>query len=100
MPRFADPHRPEFIDRIVENARWRLGDEPTAAMSLFLRRYYERVPVEDIHRETPDTLFGAAFAHWRLAARRAPGTACLRVYNPRLEEDGWRSEHTVVEIVT
>jgi glutamate dehydrogenase len=39
-------------------------------------------------------------AHWRLARRRTQGQALVQVYNPAYEEHGWRSPHTVVEIVT
>src|SRR4029453_18760577 len=39
-------------------------------------------------------------AHWRLAHRRRPGEAKVRVYSPRFEEHGWRSPHSIVEVVT
>ncbi len=90
----------ELLDRVVEAAQRRLGDEPAAAVEPYLRRYFAHVPPDDIREESPDTLFGAAYCHWRLAARRNPEEPAVRVYNPRLDEHGWRSEHTVVEIVT
>ncbi len=38
-------------------------------------------------------------AIWRFAQRRDPGTPKIRVFNPRHEEDGWQSTHTIVEII-
>jgi glutamate dehydrogenase len=38
-------------------------------------------------------------AHLSFARVFASGTPKLRVYNPRTEEHGWSSPHTVIEIV-
>jgi glutamate dehydrogenase len=65
----------------------------------FTEAYYETVSSDDIGGVTPDDLFGAALSLWNFAARRAPGEAKIRVYNPELSEHGWTSRHTIVEIV-
>ena len=95
-----DFHRTELLDRVCECARWRLGEEQAAAIAPYLHQYYARVPLDDIADKGPDTLFGAAFAHWRLGQQRQVGTPAVRVYNPRLDEHGWQCAHSVVEIVT
>ncbi|HYN38547.1 MAG TPA: NAD-glutamate dehydrogenase, partial [Rhodospirillales bacterium] len=100
MPRADEIQRSELLQRIEDGARWRLGDEAAAPLLPFLRRYWARVPLDDIEGRTADALFGAAFAHWKLAAQRNPATPLVRVYNPELDEHGWRCEHTVVEVVT
>ena len=38
-------------------------------------------------------------AHWQTAQKFVTGREVLRVYNPNLEQHGWHSDHTVVEIV-
>ncbi|WP_435301407.1 hypothetical protein [Burkholderia multivorans] len=38
-------------------------------------------------------------AHWQTAQKFVPGSERLRVYNPILEQHGWHSDHTVIEIV-
>jgi glutamate dehydrogenase len=100
MPRFTEALKADLIDKIGEIACWRLGDEHGRTFTHFLRAYYARVPAEDIYRISPDNLFGAAYAHWQLAEKRQDNAARVRVYNPRLEEDGWRCDHSVVEAVT
>src|SRR5512143_2318757 len=100
MPYADDFHRTELLERVCECARWRLGEEQAAAIAPYLRQYYARVPLDDIADKGPDTLFGAAFAHWRLGQQRPVGTSAVRVYNPRLDEHGWQCAHSVVEVVT
>jgi glutamate dehydrogenase len=99
--RLADEHqRNELLHRIEDSANWRLGEEAGASIGAFLRLYWARVPLEDIEGRPADALFGAAFAHWRLAERRPTATPLVRAYNPSLDEHGWRSEHAVIEVVT
>ncbi|MCU0893714.1 MAG: NAD-glutamate dehydrogenase, partial [Rhodospirillales bacterium] len=100
MPRFTEAMKSDLLAKVVEIAKWRLGEQQAATLAHFAQHYFARVPGEDIYRISPDNLFGAAYAHWRLAEKRPADRALVRVYNPRLDEDGWRSDHTVAEIVT
>ena len=47
----------------------------------------------------PADLYGAALSHWNFARKREPGYARVRVFNPTIEEHGWQSTHTLIEIV-
>jgi glutamate dehydrogenase len=65
-----------------------------------VRQYYHRVPPDDLVGRSESDVYGAALAHWNFMHHRAPGEAKVRVYNPQFEQHGWRSAHTVVEIVS
>ncbi|MET9493179.1 NAD-glutamate dehydrogenase [Streptomyces sp. NPDC006552] len=66
----------------------------------FLKRYYLHTAPEDLADRDPDDVFGAAYSHYRLAENRPQGTANVRVHTPTVEENGWTSSHSVVEVVT
>ncbi|MDW4910422.1 NAD-glutamate dehydrogenase [Streptomyces sp. ADMS] len=66
----------------------------------FLQRYYLHTAPEDLVGRDPVDVFGAAFSHYRLGETRPQGTASLRVHTPTVEENGWTSSHSVVEVVT
>ncbi len=70
-----------------------------AMIKLFVARLYANVPPADLINRAPDDAYGAAMALWQFAQTRKPGTIKLRAYNPTLAEHGWRSDHSVVEIV-
>src|SRR5262249_51851004 len=53
----------------------------------------------DLMERQPADLYGAALSHWNFARKREPGHAKVRVFNPSIEEHGWQSTHTIVEIV-
>ena len=66
----------------------------------FVGAYFENTDPQEIAVRGPATLYAIANAHWRLLdAPHAASEARLRVFNPTLAEDGFVSEHTVVQIV-
>ena len=87
------------LDALIEFARGRLPQATAPVVEPFLRHYYDLSDAEDLLQRDVADLYGAAMAHWQTARKFVSGTARLRVYNPRLEEHGWHSDHTVVEIV-
>src|SRR5258708_16799557 len=89
-----------LIQSICERVKERLPGEAAAPCAEFTRQYYRWVPPEDLQERTQLDLYGAAVAHWNLAQHRGPGEDKVHVYNPVLEQHGWQSTHTVVEMVT
>ncbi|MCH7956500.1 MAG: NAD-glutamate dehydrogenase, partial [Proteobacteria bacterium] len=101
MPRTGEEQqKADLIATVVRKAHRQFKGNRRAAADRFLSQYYRHVPPHDLLEQSPDTLFGAAMAHWTFGANRTPGKAAVRVYNPSEKTDGWRSDRTVVEIVT
>jgi len=94
--RFEDA-KAELIARAIEVGEHGRGGDSDAR---FLKRYYRLVAADDIVGRDPVDVFGAALSNRDLAAQRPQGTANVRVFTPTVEEHGWSSGHTVVEVVT
>jgi glutamate dehydrogenase len=90
----------EILDHIVATINEKVPEQRREQLASFARQYYQRTAPEDLLERDPDDLYGAVLAHWRAAQHRQPGTEKVRVYSPRFEEHGWRSVHSIVEIVT
>ena len=66
----------------------------------FVAAYFDSTDPDELQARGPATLFAIANAHWRLLdAPRPADVAKVRVFNPTLAEDGFVSDHTVVQIV-
>lgn len=77
------------------------GERPDRDTLLaYLQRYYLHTAPEDLLDRDPVDVFGAALSHYRIAETRPQGTANVRVHTPTVEENGWTSSHSVVEVVT
>jgi glutamate dehydrogenase len=98
VPR-SEQLKAELIERLAQRAREAAPAELRDVAERSVRQLYAHVPAEDLLADRPEDLWGAAIALWRFAQERLLGTAKVRVYHPRLEEHGWESPHTIVEIV-
>jgi glutamate dehydrogenase len=87
------------MDEILDLARAKAAPEKRDAIERFVRAYFHQVAPEDLMERRVDDLYGAALSHWNFARKREPGNPKLRVFNPTIEEHGWQSPHTVIEIV-
>src|SRR4051794_5930760 len=91
------PSKGSLVDNAVAQANARLPHPEADRLERVIRRYVADSATEDLEQLD---LYGAALAHWHLLQQRAPGEAKVHVYTPEVEEHGWRSPHTVVEIVS
>lgn len=73
--------------------------EAQADLASFIQLYYSGVAAEDLLCLSAQNIYGAALAHYRLAAGRRAGEPAIRVYTPGMEAHGWQSSHSIVEIV-
>ncbi len=99
MLRAGEEARLDLLDSVLELIRTRLPAGEAAMVETFARCYYSQVAPEDLQERQVADLYGAVLSHWHFARRYTPGAPKLRVYNPRTEEHGWQSTHTVIEIV-
>lgn len=95
----ADKLKQQLIDEIVRFVGDRIERKRAPLIDAFVRQFYANVPLADIAGEAPEDLFSAAVSLANFSAQRLPGQTKVRVFNPRIDEHGWRSPHTVIEIV-
>ncbi|MEV6107466.1 NAD-glutamate dehydrogenase [Streptomyces sp. NPDC051940] len=95
-----DEAKAELLSRAAKVAEKGEGGLAPDALSAYLQRYYLHTAPEDMADRDPVDALGAALAHYRLAQTRPQGTANIKVHTPTVEENGWTSSHSVVEVVT
>ena len=84
------------LEKIVALAK---KQDATPIFENFLRQYYDDIAEEDLLQYTPTYLYGAALSHWKFGLKRPAGETLVRVYNPDAKNDGWKSPHTIIEMV-
>ncbi|MGH9844076.1 MAG: NAD-glutamate dehydrogenase, partial [Blastocatellia bacterium] len=89
----------ERIEEVLALIRAKTPAEQHDTLERFVNHYFEQVAPEDVVERRADDLYGAALSHWNFGRKREPGKPKLRVFNPTIEEHGWQSTHTVIEIV-
>src|SRR5437762_209255 len=91
--------RVQGLDEVLRLVRAKVAPDMRSLLERFVRRYFSQLDPEDLAERQPADLYGAALSHWNFARKRDPGSARLRVLNPSIEEHGWQSTHTIIEIV-
>ncbi len=95
----ADERKTALLNDATALIGERAGAGPRAELENFIGQYFRNVIAEDLLQLTPQNIYGAALAHYKLASTRRPGEALIRVYTPRIEAHGWQIPYTVIEIV-
>ncbi len=99
MPLKAQDLKTERINKVLSIVEDRLGKKTAEDAIIFVRQFYERLAPEDVLNISPEYLYGSALSVYKFAATRTPGSAKLRAFTPDLEEHGWKTTHSVIEIV-
>jgi glutamate dehydrogenase len=68
-------------------------------IKIFLREYFAHVPYEDLQGRDEKTMARAALAHLEFGTVRRKGQPLIRFFNPTLEEHGYESAFSFVEMV-
>ncbi|OED41796.1 hypothetical protein AB833_08830 [Chromatiales bacterium (ex Bugula neritina AB1)] len=93
----ASERRPTSISELSSPSRTK---EYLAQASELVRHYYARVPYEDLVTRSMEELNRAAISHWNMASKRQHDDCVIRIFNPSIEQDGWESTQTIIEITT
>ncbi|MEZ5668592.1 MAG: NAD-glutamate dehydrogenase [Alphaproteobacteria bacterium] len=100
MTKSAAVKKVEEVDRLIALAEsQRMPEAERALFVRYLSCLYSHVPPEDMQERGSDALLGAGLALFRLAYRWADGKPQVRIFNPDVEQHGWQSAHTIIEIV-
>jgi len=94
----VDAKRQEIIHQLPNFLSKKAPKQQVNLIETFAERYYAHCSVNDLEERSPANLYGALFSHWQLIYQREPGEAKVRVFNPCLEQDGWESSHTIIQI--
>ena len=88
-----------LVDKVVGHIQKKFPTETAQLATTFAQHYFAQVAPEDLLERNSTDLYGTAISHWNLAHKRQQDEHLLRVYNPHIEEHGWQSTHTIIELV-
>ena len=99
MRPLTEQGKTEHLAAVRALVRAKVAADEQPAVERFVAEYYRQLHADDVVDLKPADTYGAALSHLAFARRREPGSAKVRVFNPSIEEHGWQSTHTVVEVV-
>jgi len=91
-----------LIDRLSDLIRERFDRSDAARTDNLLdfsRHFYAAAPIQELQRKRIDDLYGMTVGLWHFLRVLPEHKPRIRVFNPRFEDQGWQSTHTVVEVL-
>jgi glutamate dehydrogenase len=67
--------------------------------AIFAEAFYGRMSEEEYRLRSPEAWAALSRGFLDFVRERRPGQVAIRIFNPTVEEHGWESPHTVVQIV-
>jgi glutamate dehydrogenase len=91
--------RERILDGIVSSRVQTKTLQNRQQIKRFLTEYFAHVPYEDLQGRNERAMARAALSHLEFGTRRARGKPLVRFFNPTLEEHGYESAYSFVEMV-
>lgn len=89
----------EALQSLSEELQKKFNEQVAQSLDLFIHHYYAAVPEADFEEKDLDDLYYSSFSCWKFIRSKDNDQPKLRVFNPDLEQHGWQSSHTIVEIL-
>jgi glutamate dehydrogenase len=91
--------RDQFFEKLDSQLLDAMGDDQAHVVSIFARVYFSTVADREFLQDDWDDLYGCVLSCWHYFRDFDGHDYKVRVFNPDFEQDGWHSEHTIVEAV-
>ncbi|NVK57176.1 MAG: NAD-glutamate dehydrogenase, partial [Alteromonadaceae bacterium] len=65
----------------------------------FGRHFFKNISLDDLEHRNDSDLYGATLSLWNIFANYDAKQPYVRVFNPEIEKHGWKSSHTIVELI-
>ncbi len=98
MPDQVSNNNP-LLAPLVDLFNTKLPTDSMSAVTEFAHQYYQATTKEELSERSLDNLYGATLSCWQFLQSYDAKQPKIHVYNPDLEQHGWRAQHTVIEIL-
>ena len=87
-----------IIQQLLAHIAKHSPSDAVEPLSHFTQRFYGTISVDDLKNKEISDLFGVVFSVWAFISDNKGVKCKINAYNPSLEQHGWQSHHTVIEI--
>ena len=88
----------ELIGKLTALFQQKMPKAQALLLTKFVNQYLAYTAIEDLLAKDIGDLYGAIVSIWHFLYQRKPNKVKLSIYNPSLEEHGWESTHTIIEV--
>lgn len=90
----------EIINRLKTPLTNNLSAQTCKEVICFAEHFYKFAALDELAAWSEETLYGSSVAAWNFIQNFDTSTPKLRVFNPDINQDGWQSSHTVIQVLS
>lgn len=90
----------KILNAVCEQISNKLPKKEGLLCAEFTKQFFGTMSTDDIQLWSVEDLYGAALNFWSLIEKKKNEESKIKIYNPDFERYGWKSTHTVVEVLT
>jgi glutamate dehydrogenase len=99
MTQITTEHQPVLLENVIKLIQSKFKKNQAEVVSRFAQYFYGSISPEDLNHRAANDLYASVLSLWNFLNTGNQDDVCVRVFNPEFESHGWRSSHTVIELV-
>jgi glutamate dehydrogenase len=88
-----------LFEKIPQRVKDKLPPAEAEQVIYFAKTLFRNLPLEDWYQRSECHLYGALISLWQHVQATTTDDLSIRIYNPQIEQHGWQSSHTIIEIM-
>ena len=88
-----------LFDKVLRYIDSKADKKNAKLIQRFAQILFKNISADDLSGRTDSDLYGATLSLWQKFSQFDATKPAIRVFNPKINKDGWQSEHTIVEVL-
>jgi glutamate dehydrogenase len=88
-----------ILDNVAELIQKKLPETVSPTVLQFTELLYANISSVDLENRNDSDLYGATVSLWNTLNSHTNDKALVKVFNPTVTQHGWKSSHTIIELV-
>lgn len=88
-----------LLENVVNLIHSKVPNTQAKQVEHFATCLYAHMSKDDLYARNDSDLYGAVLSLWNATNKTAKGSSHIRVFNPAQSKHGWKSSHSIIEVV-
>ena len=88
-----------ILNNVAKLIHQKVESKTAPLVDQFAHLLYGNMSSFDLENRNDSDMYGAALSLWRSLNQHKDDTPIIKVFNPSVSQNGWKSSHTIIEII-
>lgn len=88
-----------ILSNVVELIQKKVPSETAPLVEQFSNLLYKNISTLDLAHRNDSDMYGATLSLWNSLNDHQDNTPIIKVFNPQVSKNGWKSSHTIIEVI-